>query len=159
MFDGFPDSVRDQLIDKHLSPDRLPTGFREGTNVLAVFDELRPAAHVPDVPLIVLSGTGVDAAQTMLVPENYLREQIAGSERLYADLVARPAEGGAPITANASHAAIPMVRPEVVAAAVRISPDRSAQGLSPNSREVRKGPGDRRQCQPAAPVISHLSPR
>ena len=41
MFAAFPDLLREQLIDKHLSPEGLPTGFREGANALAVFDELR----------------------------------------------------------------------------------------------------------------------
>ncbi|MEP6562543.1 MAG: alpha/beta hydrolase, partial [Nakamurella sp.] len=78
MFEAFPETVREQLIDKHLSPAGLPTGFREGSNALEVFGELRNGGVRPDVPLMVLSSTGIDAAQTMLVPEPLLRQQIAG---------------------------------------------------------------------------------
>ncbi|MET0863102.1 MAG: alpha/beta hydrolase, partial [Nakamurella sp.] len=104
MFANFPDAVREQLIDRHLSPAGLPIGFREGANALAVFDELRAGGPRPDVPLIVLSSTGVDAAQTMLVPEVLLREQIAGSERLYDDLADRAPRGEHRSLPDASHA-------------------------------------------------------
>jgi len=118
MFAGFPDSVREQLIDQHLSPAGLPIGFREGSNALAVFDELRAGGARPDVPEIVLSGTDVDAAQTMLVPESVLREQIAGSERLYADIADRASRGEHRSLADASHASIPMSRPDAVSTAI-----------------------------------------
>ncbi len=118
MFEGFPDSVREQLIDQHLSPEGLPIGFREGANAMAVFDELRAGGARPDVPVIVLSGTDVDAAQTMLVPEALLREQIAGSERLYTDLADQSPRGEHRSLLDASHASIPMTRPDAVATAI-----------------------------------------
>jgi hypothetical protein len=83
MFAAFPQPVRDLLIDMHFSPERLPTGFREGVNVLALFDELRAGGSRPDVPLIILSGTGIDATQTLLATEDQLRQQIEGSQKLY----------------------------------------------------------------------------
>ena len=118
MFANFPDGIREQLIDQHLSPEWLPTGFREGANALSVFSELRAGGDRPDVPLIVLSGTDVDDAQTMLVPEALLREQIAGSERLYADLANRAARGEHRSLPDVSHASIPMLRPDAVSAAI-----------------------------------------
>lgn len=119
MYANFPDGIREQLIDQHLSPEWLPTGFREGANALAVFSELRAGGDRPDVPLIVLSGTDVDDAQTMLVPEALLREQIAGSERLYTDIASRAPRGEHRSLPDASHASIPMLRPDAVAGAIR----------------------------------------
>ena len=124
MFAAFPEPVRELLIDKHLSPERLPTGFREGTNVLALFDELRAGGPRPDVPLIILSGAGIDPAQTMFAPEDQLREQIAGSQRLYDALAAAAPQGEHRTLDDASHATIPMARPDAVAEAVNDLLDR-----------------------------------
>jgi pimeloyl-ACP methyl ester carboxylesterase len=117
MFHEFPEPVREMLIDKHLSPERLPTGFREGTNVIALFDELRSGGPRPDVPLIILSGTAIDRAQTLFASDDQLREQINGSQRLY-DAMVRTAGGEHRIVNDASHTTIPMARPDAVAQAV-----------------------------------------
>jgi pimeloyl-ACP methyl ester carboxylesterase len=117
MFNEFPEPVRAMLIDKHLSPERLPTGFREGTNVIALFDELRSGGRRPDVPLIILSGTAIDSAQTIFASDTHLREQIDGSQRLY-DAMVRTAGGEHRILNDASHPTIPMARPDAVAQAV-----------------------------------------
>ncbi len=118
MFAGFAEPVRETLIEKHLSPGRLPTGFIEGTNVLALLDELRAGGDRPDVPMIVLSATGVDSGQLMFASEADLREQIAGSTRLYADLAAAAPQGEHRSLSDASHASLPLVRPDAVALAV-----------------------------------------
>ena len=70
-FAGLPDSVREQVIEKHLSAERLPTGLREGTNFLALFEELRAGGPLPDVPLIVLSGTGSTPTRPCSRPKNW----------------------------------------------------------------------------------------
>jgi pimeloyl-ACP methyl ester carboxylesterase len=117
MFHQFPEPVRAMLIDKHLSPERLPTGFLEGTNVLALFDELRSGGPRPAVPLIILSGTAIDRAQTLFASETHLREQIDGSQRLYDDMIATAGDEHR-IIDDASHPTIPMARPDAVAQAV-----------------------------------------
>jgi pimeloyl-ACP methyl ester carboxylesterase len=117
MFHKFPEPVRAMLIDKHLSPERLATGFREGTNVMDLFDELRSGGPRPDVPLIILSGTAIDRAQTLFASDTQLREQIDGSQRLY-DALVRAAGGEHRIVSDASHPTIPMARPDAVAQAV-----------------------------------------
>jgi pimeloyl-ACP methyl ester carboxylesterase len=116
-FREFPEPVRAMLVDKHLSPERLPTGFREGTNVLALFEELRSGGPRPNVPLIILSGTAIDRAQTLFASETQLREQIDGSQRLYHAMIAT-AGGEHRILDDASHPTIPMTRPDAVAQAV-----------------------------------------
>jgi pimeloyl-ACP methyl ester carboxylesterase len=117
VFNEFPEPVRAMLIDKHFSPERLLTGFREGTNVLSLFDELRSGGPRPDVPLIILSGTAIDRAQTLFASESQLREQIDGSQRLYHAMIAT-AGGEHRILDGASHPTIPMTRPDAVAQAV-----------------------------------------
>jgi pimeloyl-ACP methyl ester carboxylesterase len=119
MFAAFPEPVRALLVDKHFSPERLPTGFREGSNVLALFDELRSGGPRPDVPLIILSGAGIDPSQMLLAGEDQLREQIDGSQRLYDALAAAAPQGEHRTLDEASHVTIPMARPDAVAKAVR----------------------------------------
>lgn len=127
MFAAFPEPVGELLIDTHMSPDRLPIGFREGTNLLAVFEELRVGGAGPNVPMIVLSGTGIDSGQTMFASEAQLREQIAGSEQLFAAIAAAAPQGEHRSLSDASHANMPMARPDAVAGAVGDLLDRGRQ--------------------------------
>ena len=119
MFAAFPQPIRDLLIDKHFSPERLANGFREGANVLDLFDELRAGGPRPDVPLIILSATGIDATQTMLASEDQLRQQIEGSQQLYDAITAAAPRSEHRTLSDASHLTIPLARPETVAQAVQ----------------------------------------
>ena len=96
--------------------------------MLALFDELRAGGPRPDVPLIILSGAGIDRAQTMFVPEDLLREQIKGSERLYDALAASTPHGEHRTLDDASHATIPKASPDAVAEAVNDLLDRVRAG-------------------------------
>jgi len=127
MFDAFPADLREALIDKHISPERLLVGIREGMNVLTIMDELRGGGPLPDVPLIVLSGTAIGPEQTIFQSEDNLREQIAGSERLFAAIAASAPEGEHRSLPDASHVSLPMTRPDAVADAVADLIDRVQQ--------------------------------
>jgi pimeloyl-ACP methyl ester carboxylesterase len=119
MLSGFPASIRRPLIDMRLSPERVFTGIQEGGRLLDDLDDLRNGGPRPDVPLIVLSGTEVDPSQTMFQPEELIREQIRGSERLFDGIAAAAPRGQHRSLSDASHPTIPMVRPDAVAAAVK----------------------------------------
>jgi pimeloyl-ACP methyl ester carboxylesterase len=118
LFGAFPQPVRDLVIDRHFSPERLRIGFREGANVLALFDQLRAGGPRPDVPLIILSSTGFDATQTMLTTEDQLRQRAEGSRQLYDAITATAPQGEHRILDDASHLTIPLARPDAVAQAV-----------------------------------------
>ena len=118
MFDAFPDRLRELLINKHLSRERLLVGIKEGLNVLAVMDELRAGGPLPDVPLIVLSGTAIGAEQTVFQTEDNLRQQITGSERLFDAIAASAPQGEHRSLPDASHVSLPMTRPDAIAEAV-----------------------------------------
>lgn len=119
MLDFFPDGIGGQLIDKHTSPERLLIGVSEGVNVQAILDELRAGGPMSDVPLIVLSGTAIGAEQTIFQSEEHLREQIAGSQRLFEAIAAATPHGEHRVLTDASHITIPMVRSDAVAEAAR----------------------------------------
>ncbi len=122
---SFPEPLRDALVARHFSPERLPTGFREGLNALAVIDDLRGGGPRPDVPITILSATGTDAQQRMFSTEDQLREQIQGSERLYAAVAAAAPQGQHRTVADASHVTLPMSRPDAVTDAVSNLLDRA----------------------------------
>lgn len=117
-FAAFPATIRDLAVAKHLSPERLPTGFREGANVAELLDELRAGGPRPDVPLILISSAGIDAQQTMFASESQLRAQISASEALYDAIASAAPHAERRTLTDASHATIPMTRPDAVAHAV-----------------------------------------
>jgi pimeloyl-ACP methyl ester carboxylesterase len=115
MMNGFPDDVKEAAVARHASPDRIPIGFREGLNVLAVLDDLRTGDQRPNVPVTILSAAGIDSQQLMFATEDQLREQIHGSQRLYDALTAQLPRSEHRTITDASHATLPMVRPDAVA--------------------------------------------
>jgi pimeloyl-ACP methyl ester carboxylesterase len=119
MFEAFPSEIRETLIDKHTGPERLLVGIKEGLNVLAIMDELQVGGPLPDVPLIVLSGTAITPEQTAFQSEDSLRQQIAGSQRLFDAIAAAAPQGEHRSLPDASHVSLPMTRPDAVADAVK----------------------------------------
>ncbi|MFC0624193.1 alpha/beta fold hydrolase [Kribbella deserti] len=117
-FGPLPEHVREQVIDKHVSPERLPTGLHEGLNVLALLEELRAGGPLPDVPLIVLSGASVDASQTMFQPEELVREQVTASHVLYDAIAAKSPRGEHHSLPTAAHVTLPLTHPHAIATAV-----------------------------------------
>src|SRR5262249_21727936 len=58
MFAGWPAPVRDLLFEYHLKSWRV--GMKEAKNFESICDEIRRGGDMPDVPLIVLTGMGID---------------------------------------------------------------------------------------------------
>jgi pimeloyl-ACP methyl ester carboxylesterase len=124
LFSSFPDATRDEVVERHLGPDRLMAGVREGLNFLDVLEDLRAGGSRPDVPLILLNGTAIDPSQTLFRSEAQLQRQVNASRRLYASVVDVAPEGEYRAIPEASHSTIPMVSPDAVAEAVRDVLDR-----------------------------------
>jgi len=118
MFDAFPQDLRELLINRHLRPERLLVGIKESLNVSSVMDEVRAGGPLPDVPLIVLSGTAIGHEQTVFQTEDNLRQQIAGSQRLFDAIAASIPHGQHRSLPDASHVSLPMARPDAIADAV-----------------------------------------
>jgi len=115
----FPAEIGTAVLDRHMSAERFPIGFREGANAAALLTELREGGPLPDIPTQLISATGTDEQQRLFVPTELLRQQIEGSERLY-DSIARKHSCVERVTVpNASHANLPMVRPDVIAAVIQ----------------------------------------
>ena len=92
----WPEEVREPLIERHVSPEWLRTGLQEASNVNQLYDEVRHAGPMPDVPLIVLCSMSTDAfkeAVSVGESESLLREEIEGKRRLYTALAASVPRG------------------------------------------------------------------
>ncbi len=116
----WPAAIREPLIDGHVSPEWLAVGFREAGNVKRLYDEIRLAGPLPDVPLIVLSSMQVDAFKRAVsggTPESLLRAEIEGKWRLYAQLAAS-VPGGEIRPVEAGHVTIHLRHPEAVRQAI-----------------------------------------
>lgn len=109
-----PAAIRDAAVGRHLAPDRLLTGPREGENFLDVLDGLAPGPS--PVPAIVLHATAVDPLQAAYRSPDLLRQQISAMRRLYLALVPAPADYRA--LPAATHSTIATSFPMEIAQAV-----------------------------------------
>jgi pimeloyl-ACP methyl ester carboxylesterase len=122
MLAGWPEDVREPLIERHVSPEWLRTGFREAGNQDELGEQMRQAGPAPDVPLIIVAANGIDAfkrAVSQGTPDSLLEAEIEGKLRLYrawADTVRR---GKVRVADGAGHASIHWTHPGTVADAIR----------------------------------------
>jgi pimeloyl-ACP methyl ester carboxylesterase len=117
----WPEEVRELLIDRHVSPEWLRTGLQEASNVNQLYDEVRHAGPMPDVPLIVLCSMSTDAfkeAVSVGESESLLREEIEGKRRLYTALAASVPRGEIRLI-DAGHVTMHLRHPDAVLQAVQ----------------------------------------
>ena len=96
--------------------------MQEAKNRDQLHDELRRAGQMPDVPLIVLTATGIDAFKRAVsagIPESLLREEIEGKRRLYTALAASVPHGENRPIDDAGHLTIHWRRPDAVLQAIQ----------------------------------------
>lgn len=118
---GWPQEIREPLIGRHLSREWLLTGFREASNVDQLYDEVRYAGPMPDVPLIVLCSMGIDGfkrAVSMGVPDALLQEEIEGKRRLYTALAGSVPRGEIRLM-DAGHVTMHLRHPGTVLQAIQ----------------------------------------
>ena len=117
----WPEDVRELLIDRHVSPEWLRTGLQEASNVNQLYDEVRHAGPMPDVPMIVLCSMSTDAfkeAVSVGESESLLREEIEGKRRLYTALAASVPRGEIRLI-DAGHVTMHLRHPDAVLQAVQ----------------------------------------
>jgi biotin operon repressor len=86
----WPPQIREPLIECHVSPQWLRRGIAEAANLSQIYDEMRQAGPLPDVPVIVLCSTAVDAFKRAVSAgqsEELLDAEIDGKWRLCTALV------------------------------------------------------------------------
>ncbi|MDQ2876870.1 MAG: alpha/beta hydrolase [Actinomycetota bacterium] len=117
----WPAAIREPLIERHLSPDSLRTGLQEAKNLNELYDEVRRAGPMPDVPLIVLCSTGTDGFKQAVsagMPASLLSAEIDGQRRLYTALAGSVPRGEIRLV-DAGHVTIHLRRPDAVVEAIR----------------------------------------
>ena len=116
----WPAAVREPLTERHVSMDWLRNGLQEAANIEQIYQEVRQAGPVPDVPLIILCSMGTDdfkKAVLMGESEALLNEEIEGKRRLY-DTLAASLPRGENRLVDAGHVTLHMRRPGDVTRAI-----------------------------------------
>lgn len=119
---GWAEEIRELLTERHVSPAWLRVGFQEAKNVDQLYDEMRHAGPMPDVPLIILSSTEIDSfkrAVSQGTSESLLREEIDGKQRLYTALAGSVPRGESRLVSDAGHVTIHLRRPDAVLQAIQ----------------------------------------
>lgn len=117
----WPEGIRDLLIERHVSLEWLFIGLQESKNVDQLYEEIRRAGPMPDVPLIVLCSMGTDGfkeAVSVGESESLLREEIDGKRRLYTAMVESVPRGEIRMV-DGGHVTMHFRHPEAVAEAIK----------------------------------------
>jgi pimeloyl-ACP methyl ester carboxylesterase len=117
----WPEKIREILIERHVSPDWLRAGLQEARNVDQLYDEVRHAGQMPEMPLIILTSMGIDpfkAAVSQGTSESLLREEIEGKRRLYTTW-AHSLHGENRLIEGAGHVTLHFRRPDAVLQAIQ----------------------------------------
>jgi pimeloyl-ACP methyl ester carboxylesterase len=125
----WPEEIREVLVERHVSLDWLRAGLQEATNVDQLYDEVRHAGRMPDVPVIILTSMGIDsfkAAVSQGTPESLLLEEIEGKRRLYTTW-ARALHGENRLIEDVGHVTLHFRRPDAVLRAIQDLLDRLDQ--------------------------------
>ncbi|MEV0373161.1 alpha/beta hydrolase [Streptomyces sp. NPDC050636] len=118
----WPEEIREPLIERHVSPEWMRVGIHEAKNVDQLYDEVRHAGPMPDVPLIVLTTMDIDAFKKAVsgsTSESLLREEIDGKRRLYTAFAESVPGGENRLVDDAGHVTIHWRRPDAVLQAIQ----------------------------------------
>jgi pimeloyl-ACP methyl ester carboxylesterase len=117
----WPEEIRQVLVERHVSLDSLRASLQEATNVEELYDEVRNAGPIADVPVIILTSMDIDpfkAAVSQGISESLLREEIDGKRRLYTTW-ARSTHGENRLIEDVGHVTLHFRRPDAVLQAIR----------------------------------------
>lgn len=118
---GWPEPIRRQLIDRHVSPQWLRVGLLEAKNVEQLYQEIRDAGPVPDLPLIVLCSMGTDEFKRAVSTgesDELLAQEIDGKRRLY-ETFAHSVPRGQIRVLDTGHVTMHLRQPDAVLNAIR----------------------------------------
>ena len=122
----WPEEISKVLVERHVSLAWLRAGLQEATNVEQLYDEVRHAGRMPDVPVIILTSMGIDpfkAAVSQGIPESLLREEIEGKRRLYTTW-AHSLHGENRLIEDVGHVTLHFRRPDALLQAIQDLLDR-----------------------------------
>jgi hypothetical protein len=106
LFAGWPDGLRQELTERHVSAAWWQVGVRERSTMPQLADELHRGGPVPDRPSIVLTATGTDPGLRLLMSPASLRAMTEGNRRLYTALAASSTHGEVRALDGARHSTL-----------------------------------------------------
>jgi pimeloyl-ACP methyl ester carboxylesterase len=118
---AWPEEIREVLSERHVSPDWLRASLQQAKNVEQIYDEVRHAGEMPDLPMIILTSMGIDPfkeAVSQGTPESLLREEIEGKRRLYTAW-ADSLHGENRLIEDVGHVTLHFRRPDAVLQAIQ----------------------------------------
>ncbi|MFJ5802338.1 alpha/beta fold hydrolase [Streptomyces decoyicus] len=124
---GYPEHVRQALIEAKVSDEWTDVGIAERTKLAALAAELRDGPGLPDVPVVALSVVGTGPGRQALASERTLQEMKDGRTRLDAALVSAVSHGEQRILCDTAHHRLCFDRPDAVVQAIRDVVDRAAR--------------------------------
>ena len=119
MFAGWPDGLREAVVERRLSAEWWQAVVRERSNMAEVADQLKRGGDLPDVPLIALAALAIDPGMRLIMSGKSLRAMTEGNHRLYTDLAHSVARGEYRPLEGARHSTLTTDRPDDVVRAVR----------------------------------------
>jgi hypothetical protein len=115
---AWPPSVRDELVDHHLTHWR--TALYEAANLeSAVYPELRAGGPVPDVPTTVLTAGAGNPAWSAVGDQALIQQALDGIRKLHETIAAGSSHGRHLVVDGATHQFLHIEHPEVVVDALR----------------------------------------
>ena len=122
MFADWPAPVRDLLFEYHLTSWRI--GLKEAKNFESICDEVRRGGDMPDVPLIVLTGMGIDPFRAVFATDASQRKLNKIKLAINRAIANSVSHGEHRALENAAHATFHVDRPDAVVQAIRNLLDR-----------------------------------
>ncbi len=110
------------LFEYHLKSWRV--GLKEAKNFESICDEIRRGGDMPDVPLIVLTGMGIDPFRAMFATEASQRQLNDIKLAINRDIANSVRHGEHRVLENAAHATFHVDRPDAMVQAIRDLLDR-----------------------------------
>jgi pimeloyl-ACP methyl ester carboxylesterase len=123
MFADWPAPVRALLFAYHRKSWRV--GLKEAKNFESICDEIRRGGDMPDVPLIVLTGMGIDPFRAMFATEASQRQLNDIKLAINRAIANSARQGEHRVLENAGHATFHVDRPDAVVQAIRDLLDRA----------------------------------
>jgi hypothetical protein len=122
MLADWPAPIRDLLLEYHLKSWRV--GLKEAKNLESICDEIRGGGEMPEVPLIVLTGMGIDPFRAMFASEASQRQLNDIKLAINQAIANSVRHGEHRVLENAAHATLHVDRPDAVVQAIRDLLDR-----------------------------------
>jgi pimeloyl-ACP methyl ester carboxylesterase len=122
MFRDWPGPVRDLLFEYHRASLRI--GMKEAKNFASICDEVRRGGDMPDVPLIVLTGMGIDPFRSVFATDDSQRQLNEIKLAINRAIANSVPNGEHRVLEDAAHATFHVDRPDAVVQAIRDLLDR-----------------------------------